>query len=119
MRRQLAGYLNLVLAIALAMGTVLSSNSHVVSHDIAELAKVFAEHNVEIKKHGHTHEHMVDVMHAYHENAYDEADHNHTSLFLPPRELSAILPPKRTTWALANTAAPDHRNFDLDRPPRV
>jgi hypothetical protein len=119
MRRQLAGYLKLVLAIALAMGTVLSPNSPMVSHDVAELAKVVSEQNIEIKKHGHAHEDMVDETHAYHGNAHDEAEHNHTSLFLPPRELSGILPPRRTTWALANTAAPDYRNFDLDRPPRV
>lgn len=51
--------------IALAVGLVLSANSRLVAHDFSELAKIVADHHDEISEHGHAHEDIVDVMHAY------------------------------------------------------
>lgn len=119
MKRQVTGYLRVVLAIALAMGMVFSSNSRMVSHDIADLLMIVAEHLGEIEEHDHTHEDIIDVMHAYHGHAHDVADHDHNTAFLPPRAVSGILAPPRTNWALAITGLPDRRDFGLDRPPRV
>ena len=119
MKRQVTVYLRVVLAISLAVGMFLSSNSRMISHDIADLVMIVAEHYAEIEEHGHTHEDIVDVMHAYHGHAHDVADHDHNTAFLPPRAASGILGPPRTNWALAITALPDRREFDLDRPPRV
>jgi hypothetical protein len=119
MTRTVTGYLRIVLTIALAMGMILSSNSRMVSHDITELAKIVNEHHDEIADHGHAHEDIVDVMHAYHGHAHDVADHDHNIAFLPPRRSSGMMPTTRTNWALASYAMPDRREFDLDRPPRA
>ena len=119
MTRIVTGYLRIVLTIAFAVGIILSSNSRMVSHDITELAKIVTEHHAEIADHGHAHEDIIDVMHAYHGHAHDVADHDHNIAFLQPRTTSGVLLPTRTNWALASYAMPDRRGFDLDRPPRV
>lgn len=119
MRRQVTDYLRVVLAIALAVGMVMWSNSSMVSHDGTELVKILAEYDAEIEKHGHAHEDIVDLMHAHHGHAHDVADHDHNIAFLQPRVSPGILLPTLTNWAVANNAMPDRRDFDLDRPPRV
>lgn len=111
--------LKAVLTIALVMGMISSSNSRMVSHDIIELAKIVAEHRAEISDHGHAHEDIVDVMHAYHRHAHDVADHDHNIAYLSPRRSSNIALPTRMNWALTSDAMSDRRDFDLDRPPRV
>ncbi|MFT6121241.1 MAG: hypothetical protein ACJAXK_003202 [Yoonia sp.] len=119
MIRTVTGYLRIVLTIALAVGMIASSNSRMVSHDITELAKIVTKHHAEIADHGHAHEDIVDIVHAYHGHAHDVADHDHNIAFLPPRTSSGLVLPKRANWALASYAMPDRRGFDLDRPPRV
>ncbi len=119
MTRIVTGYLRIVLTLALAVGTISSSTSRMVSHDITELAKIVSEHHDEITDHGHAHEDIVDVMDAYHGHAHDLADHDHNIAFLPPRPSSGMVLPKRTSWALTSYAMLDRRDFDLDRPPRV
>ncbi len=108
-----------VLAFALAVGMVVSSNSRLVSHDVTELAQIIAEHDDEIASHDHAQDEIADVRHAYHGHVHDVADHDHTVSFLPPHEAAGFLEPKRANWALARYAMLDRRDFDLDRPPRV
>jgi hypothetical protein len=108
-----------MLTIALAIGMLLSANSRSVTHDFTELAKIVAEHYAEIKEHGHAHEDIIDVMHAYHGHSHEIADHDHNIAFLPPRDASGSITPTSTSWAMANSAMPGRREFGLDRPPRV
>jgi len=112
-------YLRVVLAVSLSVGIVLSSNSRIASHDVTQLAKIVAEHHTEIEEHGHAHEDVVDVVHAYHGHAHDVTDHDHNVAFLSPRTPSGTLPTARTSWGLARYAMPDRNDFDLDRPPRA
>jgi hypothetical protein len=119
MTRTATGFFRIVLTVALAVGMVLSANSRSVTHDLTELAKIVAEHHAEIEEHSHTHEDIVDVMHAYHGHAHDVADHDHNIALLPPRASSGMVLSARTNWALASYAMPDRRGFDLDRPPRL
>ena len=108
-----------MLTIALAVGMMLSANSRSVTHDFTELVKIVAEHHAEIEEHGHSHEDIVDVMHAYHGHSHEIADHDHNIAFLPPREASGALLPTSTNWAVSDSAMPDRRDYGLDRPPRV
>ena len=119
MTRQFMGYLRAVLTIALAIGFILSANSRSVSHDLTELAKIVAEHHAEIKEHGHAHEDIIDVMHAYYGHSHEITDHDHNIAFLPPRSIVSAPMPTNTSWAMSNSALPDRREYGLDRPPRV
>jgi hypothetical protein len=119
MTRRITEYLRGLLTFALTVGMLLSANSRSVSHDFKELAKIVAEHHAEIQEHGHAHEDIVDVMHAYHGHSHEIADHDHNIAFLSPRDPSGSIMPTRKSWAMANSAMPDRRDFGLDRPPRV
>jgi hypothetical protein len=119
MTRAIAGYLRGLLTIALAIGMLLSANSRSVTHDFTELAKIVAEHHAEIEEHGHAHEDIVDVMHAYHGHSHEIADHDHNIAFLPPRDAMSTPMPSGSSWAMANSALADRRDYGLDRPPRV
>ena len=115
----ITGYLRGMLTIALAVGMLLSANSRSVTHDFTELAKIVAEHHAEIAEHGHAHEDIIDLMHAYHDHIHEIADHDHNIAFLPPREASNVVLPMNKNWTMANQGLPDRRNYGLDRPPRV
>ena len=119
MTRAIAGYLRGLLTIALAVGMLLLANSRSVTHDFTELAKIVAEHHAEIEEHGHAHEDIIDLMHAYHGHSHEIADHDHNIAFLPPR--AAMTTPMLTSssWAMAHSAMPGRRDYGLDRPPRV
>ena len=119
MTRRITGYLRGLLTIALAVAMLLSANSRSVTHDFTELAKIVAEHRAEIEEHGHAHEDIVDLIHAYHRHSHEVADHDHNIAFLPPRDPSGSVMPTRTIWAMANSAMPDRQDYGLDRPPRV
>lgn len=119
MTRQITGCLKGLLTIALAVGMLFSANSRSVTHDFTELAKIVAEHHAEIEEHGHAHEDIVDLMHAYHGHSHEVADHDHNIAYLPPRDPSNSMMPTSKTWAMANSVMPDRRHFGLDRPPRV
>lgn len=119
MARKIAHHLRGLLTVALAVGVLLSANYRSVTHDFTELAKIVTEHHTEIEEHGHAHEDIVDVMHAYLDHNHEVADHDHNIAFLPPRDPSASVLPASTSWVLANSAMPDRRDFGLDRPPRV
>ena len=108
-----------MLTMALVVGMMLSSNSRSVTHDPTELAKIVAEHHAEIEEHGHSHEDIVDVMHAYHGHSHEIADHDHNIAYLPPREASDTLSPTSTNWAMSDRAMRGRRDNSLDRPPRV
>ncbi len=119
MTRAITGYLRGVLTIALVVGMILSANSRSVTHDFTELAKIVAEHEAEIEEHGHAHEDIIDLMHAYHGHSHEIADHDHNIAFLPPRECAGSIMPTSTSWAMANNLMSDRRDYGLDRPPRV
>ena len=119
MTRRITGYLKGLLTIALAVGMVLSANSRSVTHDFTEFAKIVAEHCAEIEEHGHAHEDIVDLMHAYHGHSHEVADHDHNIAFLPPRDAVSTPMPTSTRWAMADHGLPDRRDYGLDRPPRV
>ena len=119
MIRRATVFLRYSLTIALALGMILSSNARIDSHDVIDLAKILTEHNAQIEDHGHAHEDIVDVMHAYYGHAHDVADHDHNIAFLPPREALVILVPKRKNSVPAKNVMLDRRSFDLERPPRV
>lgn len=119
MTRAITGCLRGLLTVAFAVSMLLSSNSRSVTHDFTELAKIVAEHHAEIEEHGHAHEDIVDVMHAYHAHSHEIADHDHNIAFLPPRDPSGSMTPTSTSWAMASSVMTDRRNYGLDRPPRV
>ena len=119
MTRAITGYLRGLLSIVLAIGMLLSANSRSVTHDFNELAKIVPEHHAEIEEHGHAHEDIIDLMHAYHGHGHETADHDHNIAFLPPREPSGSIRPTSSSWAMAHSAMPDRRDYGLDRPPRV
>jgi len=115
----ITGYLRGMLTIALAVGMLLSANSRSVTHDFTELAKIVAEHHAEIAEHGHAHEDIIDLMHAYHDHIHEIADHDHNIAFLPPRDPSGFIMPTSTSWMMAPSAMADRRDYGLERPPRV
>lgn len=119
MIRQITGYLRGLLTIALAVGMILSANARSATHDFTELAKIVAEHHAEIEEHGHAHEDIVDLMHAYHGHSHEVADHDHNIAFLPPRDAMSTPMPTSTSRAMAHHRLPDRGHYGLDRPPRV
>lgn len=119
MTRQITGYLRAMLPIALAVAMMLSANARSVTHNFTKLAEIVAEHHAEIEEHGHSHEDIVDVMHAYQGHSHEIADHDDNIAFLPPREASDALLPTGTNLAVSESAMPDRRSYGLDRPPRV
>ena len=119
MTARITGYLRGMLTIALAMGMLVSANSRSVTHDFTGLAEIVAQHHAEIEEHGHAHEDIVDLMHAYHGHSEEIADHDHNIAFLSPRDPSGSIMPTGTSWAMANSTMPDRRDYGLDRPPRV
>lgn len=119
MTRQITRYLRGMLTIALAVGMILSANSRSVTHDFTELAKIVAEHHAEIQEHGHAHEDIIDLIHAYHGHSHEIADHDHNIAFLQPRETSDGPLPTSKSWAMSSSAMSDRRDYGLDRPPRV
>ena len=119
MARAITGYLRGLLTTALAVCMLLSANSRSVTHDFTELAKIVADHHAEIEEHGHAHEDIVDLMHAYHGHSHEVSDHDHNIAFLPPREPSGSIRPTSTSWTMAPSAMADRRDYGLERPPRV
>jgi len=119
MIRQALTFLRFAITIALAAGIGMSSNAQSQPHDLAKIAEIMTQHQAEIKDHGHAHEDIVDVVHAYQGHAHEMADHDHNIAFLPPRHSTGVIAPARTDWILTEIAMSDRRTFDLDRPPRV
>ncbi|WP_281823618.1 hypothetical protein [Jannaschia rubra] len=119
MIRQALTFLRFALAIALVVGTGLSSNTQSQAHDLAKVAEIMTQHLAEIDNHGHAHEDIVDVMHAFQNHAHEMADHDHTIAFLPPRRSTGGVAPARANWSLTEITMSDRRAFDLDRPPRT
>ncbi len=119
MARRITGYMRGLLAIVLAVGIVLSANSRSVTHDITELAKIVAEHQAEVEAHGHAHEDIADLIHAFHGHHHEINDHDHNIAFLPPR--APITTPLLTGTGLARAdfGKPDLIEYGLDRPPRA
>ena len=119
MMQQIARSLRGFLMIALAVGLVLSANSRLVAHDFSDLAKIVADHHDEITEHGHAHEDIVDVMHAYLAHSHEITDHDHNVAFLPPRDATSETVPSSTIAALSDSGMRGRQDYGLDRPPRV
>lgn len=119
MERPIKRSLRALLTIALALGMLVSANSRMVSHDLAELALIVAEHHVEVEEHGHAHEDIVDLVHALHDHADEIADHDHNMAFLPPRPTLAAIGTTGSSWTIADYSMPDRNDYGLDRPPRA
>jgi len=119
MKRQAISLLRFALTIALAMGIVLSSNAQSQSHNLAKITEIMTQHQAEIEDHGHAHEDIVDVMHAYQGHAHEMADHDHNIAFLPSKRGTGFIAPARTNWSLTEITMSDRRAFGLDRPPRA
>ncbi|MDO9641164.1 MAG: hypothetical protein Q7J44_21770 [Pseudotabrizicola sp.] len=118
MKQQIGTLVRLMLTVTLAVAMLLSSNARIASHDLPELAQIVADHQTKIADHGHTHEEIVDVVHAYHGHGHDVTDHDHNTAFLLTRMASGVMQPNRSNWLVANNALPGRSVFDLDRPPR-
>jgi hypothetical protein len=105
--------------IALAVGLVLSANSRLVAHDLSELAKIVADHHNEAKEHGHAHEDIVDVMHAYLAHSHEIADHDHNVVFMPPHDAASEMVATSIIATLSDNSMRGRQDYGLDRPPRV
>lgn len=119
MRHKVMTIFRVLLTITLAVSVVLSANSRFVAHDLTALVQIVAEHHEEIESHGHAHEDIVDLMHAYHGHSHDVLDHDHNVAFLPPSPGLAVDVPISEAWSSAPYAMPGRRDYGLDRPPRV
>lgn len=119
MTKRLKTYLRIMLIAAFAAGMVFSPSSRTVSHDFSELVKIIADHHVEIEAHGHVHEDIADLLHAYHGHAHEAADHDHNVAFVLPRPASNMVVPNEQRWIMRNTLMPDLGDYGWERPPRV
>jgi len=119
MIRQAIIFLRFAITIALAVGLMLSSNAQTKSHNLLKIAEIMAQHQAEIKDHGHAHDDIVDFVHAFQGHGHEMADHDHNTAFLPPKRSAGFIAPARTDWPLKETAMSDRRATGLDRPPRA
>ena len=119
MTRQIVQYIRVFLCAVLAVAMALSSNSRIVAHDYTELVQIVADHKAEIEHHGHAHDDIVDLIHAYQGHVHETADHDHNIAFLPPRDVPGERVPTAETWLMAAGTWPDRSANGLDRPPRV
>jgi hypothetical protein len=108
-----------MLAVALAVGIVLSANARSVTHELTVFAKIVAQHQAEIEDHGHAHEDIVDLMHVYLDHGHEVTDHDHTTAFLPMRNVMAEPLPTSARWKMTPGGMPDRRDHGWERPPRV
>tara|TARA_R110002033_G_scaffold145_3_gene1571 strand:- start:4475 stop:4834 length:360 start_codon:yes stop_codon:yes gene_type:complete len=119
MTLQALTFLRYIMIAALAAGIFLSSNAQSDPHDLAQLAQILTDHKLEVEHHGHAHEDIVDILHAYQSHGPELADHDHNIAFLTPRGNNGIAQTASTVWAPTATILSGRRSFDLDRPPRV
>lgn len=112
-------FLRFALTIALAVGVGMSSNAQSQPHDLAKIAEIITQHQDEIKDHGHGHEEIVDVVHAYQGHAHEMADHDHNMAILPPKRSTGFIAPACTNWSLTEITMSGRNAFGLDRPPRT
>jgi ABC-type nickel/cobalt efflux system permease component RcnA len=119
MGRQVFTLVRGLLAIMLMVGVVSSANVRDVAHDPMELSQILADHHAEIEHHGHAHEDIIDVLHAYHGHAHQLSDHDHNVMSLPPRSDMGMVMPTSLKGPMANFAMLTRRDDGLERPPRV
>jgi hypothetical protein len=111
-------YIKIALMISLLLAPALSFNSISISHDLSVLAEIISLHEVEIAEHGHSHEEIDIVNHAFHGHAHDASDHDHNVTFLPSRAKSNDLIFENTRWLKAIASMYLNTPLGLDRPPR-
>lgn len=119
MRTKIAIIVRGLLAILLMAGVTSSANARDVAHDPIELAQILADHHAEIEHHGHAHEDIIDLLHAYHRHAHQLSDHDHNVMSLPPRSDMSMVMPASLKRPMTNFAMLSRRDYGLDRPPRV
>jgi hypothetical protein len=119
MYRRARDMFRFALTCALALVLMLSTNANSLSYDPVALGEVIAKHQAEIADHGHSHDDIEDVVHAFQSHHHEFADHDHGAAYLPPRARSEFVTPDKSNWALARTRLTDPRGFELDRPPRA
>lgn len=118
MKQQAIFFLRYALVLILAIGIVMASGSKILSHNPADLMQIVTDHQIEAADHGHTHEDIVDIMHAYDGHAHDIADHDHSPALLPARRGASALAPVRRSWPMVQLAASGRKPIGLERPPR-
>ncbi|MEH6391406.1 MAG: hypothetical protein V7763_07105 [Sulfitobacter sp.] len=112
-------FLRFIIVAVLAAGILLSSNEQSDPHDLAQLAQILTDHKLEVENHGHAHEDIVDILHAYQSHGPEFADHDHNIAFLTPRGTNGVDEIASAVWSPTATILSGRRAFDLDRPPRV
>ena len=124
MKQRLAATFRYVWTISLVVGIALSANFRTLPYDPLALAQVIAEHQADIAdqrhSHGHSHDDIEVVVHAFQSHQLEMIEHDQNTAFLPPRRMAQkVMSPDRLTWALAHMRLIDLRGFELDRPPRA
>jgi hypothetical protein len=119
MPRGMSTFVRGLLTIFLMAGIISSANVRDVAHDPMELSQILADHHAEVEHHGHAHEDIIDLLHAYHGHAHQLLDHDHNVMSLPPRSDMSMVMPASLKRPMANFAMLTRRDFGLERPPRV
>ena len=119
MTLQALTFLRYIMSAALAAGIFLSSNAQSDPHDLAQLAQILTDHKLEVENHGHAHEDIVNIIHAYQSHGPEIADHDHNIAFLTPRRSNGMVEATSAILVPSATVLSGRRAFDLDRPPRV
>jgi hypothetical protein len=113
----------IVVAVAMAFGSLLPHATHSPSHDPAALAAAEAERHAqleaEIAEHGHSHgdgEEHEQV--AGHSHGHNPADHSHETPTTPPGS-APVVPALVRTWVpMPPQTAHIGARYRLERPPR-
>ncbi|PSM19725.1 hypothetical protein [Nitratireductor sp. StC3] len=113
----------LVLAVAMAFGSLLPHASHSPSHDPVALAAVEAERHAqleaEIAEHGHSHDDGEDHEQvAGHSHGHNPADHSHETPTTPPGSSPDVPTLVQAIVPTSPDAAHLGASYRLERPPR-
>ena len=112
----------LVVALAMAFGSLLPHPTHSTSPDMAALAAAgedaHAQLEAEIVEHGHSHDDGEDERVAGHSHGHNPADHSHETPTTPPGIAAAVPPLLRTWLPMPPQTAHLGASYRLERPPR-
>ena len=113
----------LVLAFAMAFGSLLPHASDSSSHDPVALAVAEAERHAQLEtgiaEHGHSHDDgEEDERVAGHSPGHNPADHSHETPTTPPGIAAAVPPLLRTWLPMPPQTAHLGASYRLERPPR-
>ncbi len=113
----------LVLAVAMAFGSLLPHAKRSPSHDPIALAAVEAERHAqleaEIAEHGHGHDDGEDREQvAGHSHGHNPADHSHETPTTPPGNAPVVPAPVRILVPMTPQSAHPGATYRLERPPK-